>query len=198
MYCKQLDAGAFSDETVVKSADGLIRILVDSGKDEKLFQKYGVSGMPTILFLDSDGKKVGTLGDRSTEGVKRQFEEIAAKNTRAPQWLSGVEAAVTAAKGGPKPAVLFFCDDKPKSRAMLNVFSDPAFGSDLYEKAAFSKVDFKKDSDECKKWKVTEAPTILIVDPSAEEGVALKTIKSGAAKAIRKDIEDAIKKLQSK
>ena len=198
MYCKQLDAGAFSDESVVKSADGLVRILVDSGKDEKLFQKYGVSGMPTILFLDPEGKKVGTLGDRSTEGVKKQFEEIAAKNTRAPQWLAGVEAAMTSAKGGPKPAVLFFGDDKPKSKALLNVFSDPAFGPDLYEKAAFSKVEFKKDSDECKKWKVTEAPTILIVDPAGDEGTVLKTIKSGAPKAIRKDIEDAIKKVQSK
>ena len=43
MYCKQLDAGAFSDDSVVKSSEGLIRILVDAGKDEKLFQKYGVS-----------------------------------------------------------------------------------------------------------------------------------------------------------
>jgi hypothetical protein len=195
VYCKQLDAGAFSDEGVVKSAEGLIRILVDSGKDDKLFQKYGVKGMPTIIFLNSDGKEVGKMNDRETAGVKSQFEEIAAKNTRAPQWLAGVEAAVSAAKSGPKPAVLVFLDDKPKSKAFQNVFSDPAFGSDLYEKAAFSKIEFKMDSDECRKWKVTEAPTLLIVDPAAEEGSALKTLKGGAPKVVRKEIEDAIKKL---
>ena len=191
-----MDAGAFSDDGVAKSAEGLIRILVDAGKDDKLFSKYGVSSMPTIIFLNSEGKEAGRLNDRSPEGVKRQFEEIAAKNTRAPQWLSGAEAAISAAKSGPKPAVLFFFDDKPKSKAFQNLFSDPAFGVDLYEKAAFSKIEFKKDSDECKKWKVTEAPTLVIVDPAAEEGAALKILKGGAPKSVRKEIEDAIKKIK--
>ena len=195
MYCKQLDAGAFSDDGVVKSAEGLIRILVDSGKDGKLFQKYGVSGMPTILFLSPEGKEVGKMNDRSPDGVKRQFEDIAARNTRAPKWLTGVEPAITSAKNGSKPAVLLFVDEKPKSKLVEAVFSDPVFGTDLYEKAFYSKVEYKKDSDECKKWKVTEAPSILIVDPSAEEGASLKILKGGTAKAVRKEIEDAIKKV---
>lgn len=195
MYCKQLDAGAFSDEGVVKSAEGLIRILVDAGKDDKLFQKYGVRGMPSIIFLDPEGKEIGKLGSREADGVKRQFEEITAKNTRAPQWLMGADPAIAAAKDGAKPVVLFFFDEKPKSKSMLNLFSDLAFGNDLYEKATFSKVEFKKDSEECKKWKVTEAGTILIVNPSVEEGTFLKAVKGGTAKALRKEIEDAIKKL---
>jgi hypothetical protein len=168
---------------------------VDAGKDEKLFSKYGVRSMPTIIFLGPDGKEVGKLSDRSSDGVKRQFEEISTKNTRAPQWLAGMDAGLSAAKSGSKPAVLFFCDDKPKSKMFLNLFSDPTFGADMYEKASFSKVEFKKDSDECKKWKVTEAPTILIVDPSAEEGTSLKSIKGGTPKSIRKEIEEAIKKM---
>jgi hypothetical protein len=180
---------------VVKSAEGLIRILVDAGRDDKLFTKYGVNSMPTIIFLNPEGKEAGRLKDRSPDGVKRQFEEISTKNTRAPQWLAGVEPAISSAKSGPKPAVLFFFDDKPKSKMLLNLFSDPGFGADLYEKAVFSKIEFKKDSDECKKWKVNEAPTILIVDPSAEEGASLKNLKSGTPKSIRKDIEDAVKKL---
>ena len=180
---------------MVKSADSLIRILVDAGKDDKLFSKYGVRSMPTIIFLAPDGKEAGRMGDRSPDGVKRQFEEISTKNTRAPQWLAGVEPAISSAKSGPKPAVLFFCDEKPKSKMFLNLFSDPSFGADLYEKAVFSKVEFKKDSEECKKWKVSEAPTVLIVDPSAEEGSALKSVKGGTPKALRKEIEEAIKKL---
>lgn len=162
-----MDAGAFSDDGVVKSAEGLIRILVDAGKDDKLFTKYGVNAMPTIIFLSPEGKEVGKMGDRSPEGVKRQFEEIAAKNTRAPQWLAGIEPAISAAKSGSKPVVLFFADEKPKSKMFQVLFSDPTFGVDLYEKAVYSKVEFKKDSEECKKWKVTEAGTIVIADPSA-------------------------------
>jgi hypothetical protein len=151
--------------------------------------------MPTIIFLDPEGKEITKMNDREAAGVKRTFDDIAVKHTRAPQWLAGAEAAISAAKSGAKPAVLFFCDDKPKSKAMLNLFSDPAFGTDLYEKAAFSKVEFKKDSDECRKYKVAEAGTIVIVDPSAEDGSSLKTLKGGAPKAVRKEIEDAIKKL---
>jgi hypothetical protein len=133
---------------VVKASEGLYRILADAGKDEKLFSKYGVNSMPTILFLDAEGKQIGKLGDRSPNGVKKQFEEIAAKNTRAPQWIEGADAAVDAARTGTKPAVLFFQDDKPKSKLFQTLFSDPTFGADLYEKAAFGKVEFKKDSEE--------------------------------------------------
>ena len=182
---------------MVKASEGLYRVLADAAKDDKLFTKYGVNSMPTILFLDADGKQIGKMGDRSPDGVKRQFEEIAAKNTRAPQWIEGADAAVDAARTGTKPAVLFFQDDKPRSKLFQNLFSDPTFGADLYEKAAFGKVEFKKDSEECKKWKVTEAPVVLIIDPSGE-GKVLKTVKGGTPKALRKEIEDAVKKLQPK
>jgi len=194
VYCKQLDAGAFSDDKVVKASEGLIRILVDNGKDGKLFQKYNISGMPTILFLDAEGKQVGSLGDRSAGGVEKQLTEIASKHSRAPQWIAGADAAVTVAKDGSKPGVLVFVDDKPKSQLFLKIFSDPAMAA-LYEKASFGKVEFKKDSEECRKWKVTEAPVCLIVDP-ADESKPLKTWKSGTAKALAKEIEEAAKKLK--
>lgn len=34
-------------------------------QNEKLQEKYGIQGYPTILFLDADGKKVGQLGYRA-------------------------------------------------------------------------------------------------------------------------------------
>jgi len=182
---------------VVKASEKLVRILVDGDRDGALFEKYGVQSMPTLLYLGPDGKKVGQMAARSPDALKAQFEEIATKHGRAPQWLAGAEAAVTAAKEGAKPAVLLFADDKPKSQAWQKIFSDPAFGTDLYEKASFAKIEFKKDSEECKKWKVTEGGTLLIVDPS-EEGKVIKTLKTGTAKGVRKDIEDAIKKLAPK
>ncbi len=181
---------------MVKASEKLVRILVDGDRDGALFEKYGVQSMPTLLYLDPDGKKVGQMTARSADSLKAQFEEIATKHGRAPRWLAGAEAAVTAAKEGPKPAVLLFADDKPKSQAWQRVFSDPAFGTDLYEKASFAKVEFRKDSEECKKWKVTAAGTVLIVDPSAEK--VLKTLKTGTPKGVRKDVEDAIKKLAPK
>jgi hypothetical protein len=170
---------------------------VDGNRDDALFEKYGVQFMPTLLFLDPDGKKVGQMSDRSAAGLKAQFEEIAKKHGRAPAWLEGAEAALGAARDGAKPAVLLFVDEKPKSQVFERMFSDPSFGVDLYEKAAFAKVAFKKDSDDAKRWKVSEAGTLVIVD-AAGEGKILKTLKSGTPKSIRKEIEDAVKKLSPK
>jgi hypothetical protein len=181
----------------VKASEKLIRILVDGDKDGKLFEKYGVQSMPTLIYLDPEGKKVGQMTARSADALKAQFEEIATKHGRAPAWLEGSEPALAAGKEGTKPAVLLFADEKPKSQAWQRIFSDPAFGTDLYEKAAFAKVEFKKDSEECKKWKVTEGGTLLIVDPTGE-GTVIKTLKTGTPKGVRKDIEDAVKKLAAK
>ena len=80
-----MDAGAFSDASVVKASEGLVRILVDGDRDDKLFTKYGVESMPTLLYLDPDGKKVGEMTKRSPADLKAEFEEIAKKYGRDPK-----------------------------------------------------------------------------------------------------------------
>lgn len=56
-------------------------------------------------------------------------------------------------------------------------------------------MDFDKDSEDAKKWKVTGAPTLVLLDASAAEARLLKTIKSGSAASIKKDFDDSAKKL---
>ena len=80
-----MDAGAFSNDEVVKASEGLVRILVDGDRDSKLFDKYGVESMPTLLYLDPDGKKVGEMTKRSPADLKAEFEEIAKKHSRDPK-----------------------------------------------------------------------------------------------------------------
>ncbi len=182
----------------MKASEGLIRVLVDAGRDDRLFTKYGVTSMPTIIFLDPEGKQVGKLADRSPGGVETQFSEISSKHMRGPKWMPGSAEALAAGKSDGKPVVLLFADDKPRSQQFARLFADPSFKADLLEKCAFARVEFKKDSDECKKWKVSEAPTILIVDGTSEEPKVLKTIKTARAADIRKDLEDAVKKVSKK
>lgn len=56
-------------------------------------------------------------------------------------------------------------------------------------------MDFDKDSEDAKKWKVTGAPTLVLLDASGAEPRLVKTIKSGSAASIKKDFDDAAKKL---
>ncbi len=64
--CKELEHFTFTDERVVEISDKFDTFFADvttSGNPEmeKLKKKYGVVGVPTVLFLDSDGKEMKDL-----------------------------------------------------------------------------------------------------------------------------------------
>lgn len=55
-YCKKLDAETYTDATVIKQTGQVVTVKVDAeheGRD--LAHKYGVTGFPTILFLNETG-----------------------------------------------------------------------------------------------------------------------------------------------
>lgn len=101
-YCKELAAGALSDEGVVAAAKGVIPVMVDcteKGAHMELHQRYGVSSYPTIVMLDPDGKGMTKItGARPAADVKGMFEActkaIAAQQKPRPK----------PTPAGPKPA----------------------------------------------------------------------------------------------
>src|SRR5262245_35572917 len=110
-----------------------IRVIVDSGADLALFNKYGVNRMPTLVFLGPDGKEVSRVTPRDDASLKKAIEEVAAKHARGPKWLEGAGAALEAGKNDGKPVVLVFADGKSKSERLRMTFGDPIL-KDLYEK----------------------------------------------------------------
>lgn len=63
--CRELEHGPFSDPRVAKASMKLVRLRVDASKDSpeltKAKTKYGVSGFPTVIFMDSTGSEIKTL-----------------------------------------------------------------------------------------------------------------------------------------
>ncbi len=65
--CRELDESTFHDPAVVKQAqNGFVMIKVDVTKGgnpthERLLQEYGIKGVPTIVFLNADGKECHDL-----------------------------------------------------------------------------------------------------------------------------------------
>ncbi len=60
-YCKKLIQSAFSDEAVARAASRIIPIFVDIDKYTEVQEIYKLRGIPTVIFLNSDGQTVETL-----------------------------------------------------------------------------------------------------------------------------------------
>ena len=60
--CKELDKTAWADPRVQAAAGRFVTLKMDGTHDtdafQKVFEKYGVVGMPTVVFIDSSGREV--------------------------------------------------------------------------------------------------------------------------------------------
>jgi hypothetical protein len=114
-----------------------------------------------------------------------------------PTSLESPKAALDAGKAGPKPTVLYFAETKnvPLNEAWLRALVDSAVTPEL-DKCTYAKIDFAKDEENAKKFKVTKGGTLVILDPRMDEPKSLKTL-SGAPnpKTIAKELAAAFKKV---
>lgn len=58
--CKELDKFTYTDPTVMEEASRFVTVKVDGtiedDRIQKLYDRYGIQGLPTVVFLDGDGK----------------------------------------------------------------------------------------------------------------------------------------------
>jgi hypothetical protein len=111
-----------------------------------------------------------------------------------PEGAATVKDAIEGGKAGGYLTAVIFSDKSAKSDAFLKLFLDPGVNPEILG-CAFGKVEFKKDSEEAKTYKVTAAPTLLLIDPTKQPAALLKTITSATAKSLLKDLQDAKEKL---
>jgi hypothetical protein len=143
------------------------------------------------------GKTVGLC----CGNCKGQFESNPEKfvanipGLAGPQPRTGLGSADEALKGGKegsKPVVLLFGDAGPKTKLFSEMLGDPSL-DESFGGVFFASATFDKASDECKKYKVTSAPTLLILDPRGEAPKELKKLTSGGPKAVKDAIAAAVK-----
>ncbi len=67
---------------------------------------------------------------------------------------------------------------------------------EAFAKVSYAAVLFEKGSDEAKKYSVSSAPVIVLIDPT--EAKLLKTVTSPAPKTIKNEIDAAVKKMAKK
>lgn len=76
-----MDAETFPDKRVQDLINRhYIPVRIEADKNQGLMEEYGVSGLPTILILDKDGKVLETMvGFRDANDLSATLEEVAEK-----------------------------------------------------------------------------------------------------------------------
>jgi hypothetical protein len=195
-----LSAGAFSDASVVQAAERLTCVFIecDWGKSNaELSSLYKVTGFPTVVFCDPDGRPIGALQSHEPEAVAKQMLDVAAKfGAKAevpPQAIElasyAVPDAFRAGQALKKRVLLFFRDDSPASLSVATALTDPALkkilsgfalGSDVYTKGAGSSAKFD----------VTRAPTLLVLDPTVPKPEAKPLARIEGSRSARELIRE--------
>ena len=79
--CKELDEFTFTDPAVRSAAEGLVRLKLDltrieaGSQAERARERFGILGVPTILFLDSSGRERAELRLEGFESPDRVSDQ---------------------------------------------------------------------------------------------------------------------------
>jgi len=167
--------------------------LVVPGSPEKSKLYTSVSGAAPKMPKGNGGALAKAEVDAIAAWIK-----AGAKNpppTRAG--LASADEALKAGKDGSKPVVLLFGDATPKTKQFIALISDPSLDPS-FTSVAYAAVAYEKDGEEAKKYKVTSAPTLLVLDPRSEAPKELKKLTSGAPAGVKSAIASAVKTLSAK
>lgn len=103
--CKELDTFTFTDPAVRSAAEGLVRLkldltLIESGSEaERARGRFGILGVPTILFLDSAGRERADLRLEGYEPPDRFLTRI----RRIEDSSSSGRDSLSSLRDGPDP-----------------------------------------------------------------------------------------------
>jgi thiol:disulfide interchange protein len=57
-WCKKLDAETYVDPQVISASAGFVSLKLDADAERTIATRYGITGFPTILFLDPAGNEI--------------------------------------------------------------------------------------------------------------------------------------------
>jgi len=83
--CKQMLATTYKDKAVVaRAARQFVPVLIDVDKQPKIQEKYNVSAIPTVIFLDGSGKVLHrSTGYHDAKAFLKMMDQVASKKTVA-------------------------------------------------------------------------------------------------------------------
>jgi len=158
--------------------------------------KTGEAAKPGIT-TNFNGKIVAFCCNNCKNTFEGDPSRFASKIGPQPRTaLNSISDALSQGKEGSKPAVILFMDAGAKSKMWGEILGDKEL-NDTFAKVSYAAVLFEKGSDEAKKYSVSSAPLLVIVDPTSENKV-LKSMPTISPKSVKTEIENALKKMEKK
>ena len=173
-------------------------LLVDCtrrGSQKATTSKYGVTGYPSIIFCDSEGKKVDTLRGRDATTVATQFISHAKKYTRSVAWAKSLDAALAKSKKSSKPTLVWIFDKKKKKSPIIETFFIDESLAETLERFELARVEYERKSEVAEKLKLNSGAAVYILDASSENPykpfVKIHSIRS--VKKLKKELTKTLK-----
>lgn len=85
-----------------------------NGSNAELQKRYGVTGYPTIIYVEPSGRSLGRPKSRNTATIRADLQALARRfpGKAASMWAPSWSAAVEEAKKGKIPLALYLTDGK--------------------------------------------------------------------------------------
>ncbi|HEX7900971.1 MAG TPA: hypothetical protein VF950_24645 [Planctomycetota bacterium] len=170
-------------------------------KNRDLYQEYQVTGYPTVILTDPEGKSPQRMSARDPEGVVAHLRRVtgnaaagAGEAVPLPPFPDLSAQAFEEARKSSKPLAVYFHDDSPGSSSTNHAFADAVLKG-ILPRFVFVKSPLSRGSGDSAKYDVTRAPTILVLNPlleKPEERPLARITGSRSAREIRRDLEAAL------
>ena len=191
-FCRQLGAGALSDEKVVAASQRLIPVYLDctrKGEQSDLLTRYKIQGYPTILYLDPDGNLLREMETRDASAIVKDIDIVVSKIApRATIWQPSVAAAKETGKKGRKPVAVYLVDPKA-DLVKMNAKLLKELGD---RKTRFVWVLEPGQPSMLKKYGVDAPSTVVLLDPKTDDVLSRIPVKDDdKAETLNKALDDA-------
>lgn len=135
--------------------------------DKKTAQDLKATRCGEIIFLDVDGDEYYRSGFQDIRTLDRALEQGVQKySSKEIAWSTfDPKATMTQTTEARRLLLLGFADDKKESGEALKILEDRQLVK-FHERFQFVRIAYKKDSEESRKWGVTQVPSFVIVDPA--------------------------------
>jgi hypothetical protein len=121
-----------------------------------------------MIFFDGDGKEYLRTMVSTPDTVEAAYKKAMEMYAKRPvSWATGDTATVASQVDSKKLLALAFLDEKKDSETFVTSLED-RWVAKHHDKFTFMKVAFDRNSEECRKWGVTAAPTLLLINPAEE------------------------------
>jgi len=81
-WCHRLDSDTYSSGEVVNKSKDFVNLKIDADAERDLVQRYRITGLPTILFIDGTGREIHRIvGYKAPDAFSKEME-IALRNFR--------------------------------------------------------------------------------------------------------------------